>query len=246
MKKYILIALLINISWLFSNTLDIVTLEYPPYIYQERGIVKGVSVEIIKEAFIRMNIPFKITIMPWIRAMKQMKTGESDAVFTIYKTREREEFLYYSNEVVIDQTVSFFVKADSEIKYKGSLEDLREYRIGIVRGVSYGSVFDNGVLNGTLSKIVTVDSGEQSFLMLLRNRIDIVVSNRHGAYTILNRLKKSSGVKELLPEIEFLPSYIGFSRKKNLQDIRDKFDKVLKKMKEDGSYNRIIELNTMN
>lgn len=240
MKRYILLLIFFTYHLnIFSRTLDIVTLEYPPYIYQDNNSVDGLSVEIIKEVFHRLDIPITITIVPWVRALNQIKTGESDAIFTIYKTKERLDYIDFSKEVIIYQIVSLFTNYDSNIEYNGILEDIKNLNIGIVRGVSYGNIFDEAVKSNKLKNLYVANNGSRNFEMLLNNRVDIVVSNKYGAYHIIG--EKKLEVKELFPEIERIPSYIGFSKVRGLLHVRDDFDKVLIEVKQDGTYNSIIK-----
>jgi len=82
--------------------------------------------------------------------------------------------------------------------------------------------------------------GPPNFLKLIISRVDIVPSNKYVALDILTKLKKTDEVKELAPEVQSIPSYIAFSKKKNLAKTRDSFDETLKKMKSDGTYDKII------
>lgn len=224
----------------FSNELKLVTLQYPPYEYEENNEIKGVAVEIVKEVFRRMGQPVNIKLLPWVRAVAMVENGLADGFFTVYKTPEREVFAHYSKEVLIMQVISFFVKEDSLITFNGDLKKLRKYKIGVVRGVSYGEKFDNAVKDKILTDIEDVTIGEQNFYKLISSRIDIIVSNKFGAIHIIDRLNMRGEIKELDPIVQTVPSYIAFSRKKGLVSLRDKFDKTLRDMKNDGTYDEII------
>lgn len=238
-KTILLLLIIISYISIYSRTLDIVTLDYPPYIYEDENTIKGLSVEIIEEVFTKMGVSIKITILPWVRALKQIKVGESDAIFTVYKTKERLEFIDFSNEIIIYQIVSLFTHKSSNIVFKGSLDDIKRLNIGLVRGVSYGSIFDDAVRNNKLKKLYVANNGSSNFEMLLSNRVDIVVSNKYGAHYIIDKNKFQ--VKELIPEIERIPSYIGFSKKRELLEVRDEFDRILIELKKDNTYNSIIK-----
>lgn len=224
----------------FARKLEIVTLHYPPYIYVENAEIKGVVVEIIKEVFNRMHQPINISVLPWARAIKRIKNGKEDAIFSIYKTKEREIFADFSQEILIMQTVSLYVRKDSHIEFNGDINTLSRYRVGAVRQVSYGKAFDLAVKNKALPSLVLVNIGLQNFQMLLADRVDIVVSNKHGASTILKSISGSDKVRELTNILHSIPSYIAFSKKRNHIQLINKFDSILKVMKKDGSYNSII------
>jgi len=83
--------------------------------------------------------------------------------------------------------------------------------------------------------------GETNFHELLAGRIEIAVSNCLGAKWILARMAMTGAVEELSPPLESLPSYLGFSKRKNLKALRDHFDQVLAQMKADGTWARIMK-----
>lgn len=224
-----------------SDKLEIVTLQYPPYVYRDDEKVSGVAVDIIQEAFSRMQQPITIHVLPWARAIYQIRNGDSDAIFTIYKTPERELFADFSSEILISQTISLFVQKNSSIVFDGDIKSLSRYSFGAARKISYGNLFDNAVEKRVLSNLALVNTEEQVFKMLIAGRLDIVVSNKFGASDILKQISGQEKVRELIPTLQTVPSYIAFSKKRNLSAIRNKFDLTLKQMKTDGSYHKIIQ-----
>lgn len=223
-----------------SNTIHLVTLQYPPYEYEKDGEIKGIAVDIVKEIFDRMGYETKIELLPWARALEMIKNGEADGIFTAYKTPERETFADYSNEILIPQTISLFVLNDSEITFDGDLSKLSNYTFGVVNGVSYGEKFDSLIKENILST-ETTSTGEKNIEKLLNKRFDILISNKYGALSILNQKNLSDKIKELTPHVEIVPSYIAFSKSRNLTQLRDEFDKILAKMIEDGTVDEHIE-----
>jgi len=175
--KIVFLFILLTVQKLSASHLDIVTLEYPPYIYQQEGVATGAAVEVIKEVFFRMEQPILIKTVPWARAIALVNGGHVDAIFTIYKTISREKFLLYSNEVLISQPVSLFIKENSSIVFERELAKLSLYQFGVVRKVSYGKNFDEAIKNGMLKNIQLANNGEQNFKKLFADRVDIVVSN---------------------------------------------------------------------
>ena len=161
-------------------------------------------------------------------------------MFTIYKTPEREVFADYSKEVVIPQIISLFVKRDSPIEYTGDLSQLKHHHFGVVSKVSYGKKFDKAIENNLFTHIEETATGELNMKMFLKNRFDILISNKYGALFILKTLNKMDAVRELQPEVEKVPSYIAFSKKRNLTAVRDEFDMTLKQLKDEGAYEKLI------
>jgi polar amino acid transport system substrate-binding protein len=240
----VLSALLFVLLFGYTNTgaLELVTLQYPPYEFLDKGEVKGVAVEIVQEVFKRMKVPIKITLYPWDQSLAMIQKGEADAIFTIFKTPEREAFVDFSHEVLMPQVVSLFVTKDSHIVFDGDLNKLSRFTFGVVRTVSYGSLFDDAVKSGVIRGIETSETGEENMKKLLQGHCDILVSNRYGALHIVKKMNNMDQVKELTPAIQSVPSYIAFSKKRSLTSLRDECDRILRNMKDDGTYESIITL----
>lgn len=247
MKTYICQLLLTIFIFLTTNhiafcrTLELVTFQYPPYEFEEDGEIKGIAVEIVRAAFKKMNQPIRISIKPWNEGLKQVKEGEADAIFTAYRTAERMEFADYSRKILMAQIVSLFVKKESKISFHGDIKTLRHFKIGVVKNISHGKMFDSAVKEGYLSNLIDDSTdGIENMQRLINGEFDIAVSNKYGAMYILRNLNKMDHVRELTPEIQFVPSYIAFSKKKNLIITRDRFDLEISKMKRSGEYVEII------
>lgn len=242
MKKIMVACLIIFLSAAscFARTLEVVTLQYPPYAYKEKSDVKGVATEVVRAVFRKMGQPIEIKLYPWARAIKMIELGEADAIFTAYKNPTREKFSDYSREILIQQAISLFVLKSSPAEFDGDLGKLLKYRFGGVRKVSYGTVFDQAVENGVISSPELTITGEVNMSKLLKGRFDILVSNRYGALYILKKMNKLDKVRELSPIVQSVPSYITFSKKRDLTLVRDKFDVVLADMKRNGTYGKII------
>jgi polar amino acid transport system substrate-binding protein len=223
-----------------TTALELVTLEYPPYEYLENGKVKGVAVQIVQEVFKRMKKPITITLYPWDQSLAMIQKGEADAIFTIFKTPEREAYADYSYEILIPQVVSLFVKSDSNIVFDGDLNKISRHTFGVVHTISYGSIFDEAVKKAAIRNIDTSETGEENMKKLLQGRVDILVSNRYGALDIAKKMNAMDQVKELEPAIQNVPSYIAFSKKRDRKSFRDEYDIILRKIKDDGTYDRII------
>ncbi|WP_232514843.1 substrate-binding periplasmic protein [Chromobacterium violaceum] len=235
-----LMLLLPPLSVAGERPLELVTLQYPPYQYQEGAGVKGFVVDIVREAFSRMGRTVHVSVYPWGRSLAMVETGQADAIFTLYKTPEREARLDYSRQTLMPQAVSLFVLQDSTIRFDGRLGQLAGYRFGVVRSVSYGAAFDTAARQGLIRIAETAASGEQNMEKLVARRFDILVSNRLGAWDIIRRQHVEGLVRELQPPVERIPSYIAFARKPDLAGVRDRFDAELEGMKRDGCYARLV------
>ncbi len=239
------IGLLLLNQAMAQAPLNLVTMDYPPYTYEEGGEAEGFATDILRETFRRMEIPISITVIPWARGIAEMKKGTVDGIFTIYRKVEREKFADFSEEILVMELVSLFVLADSPITFDGDLVTLlKQYRFGTVRGYSYGKAFDEARKLDGIKKPTEAATSEQNVLKLLKKRYSIMVHDKYVALDILRRLNKTERVKELIPSVQEVPAYFAFSKASkypNLREIRTKYDAALLQLKVDGTYGQIID-----
>ncbi len=222
-----------------ADTLKIVSLQYPPYQYIEDGIIKGCAYEIIEEVFKRLGYNFDMEIIPWSRALYSLQNGKADAVFTIYKTEEREKYLDFTKEVLINQEIALFKLKGSRIDFNGDFRSVREKVIGTVYSVNYGMKFDKALIDLSLQTVDSVD-GEANFRNLLFNRVDLLINNVAGANYLIDMLDIHSKVEIIYPVIEAVPSFLAFSKHHDYSGLKFEYEEELKKLKQDGTYNKIL------
>ncbi|CTQ54455.1 cystine transporter subunit [Roseibium album] len=224
-----------------ADALKLVTLSYPPYEFQDGAKVDGIVVRILHRAFEKLGHQIEIEVLPWKRALLMARQGSADAVFTVYKTEERLKFLDYSKTVIMPQVVSLWALKDAGIEFNGNLLSLENVSIGLVDGVSYGAIADSAIASGKLRNLDYAPSSSQNIKKLLAGRTDTVIMNRYGAIYHLRLQNGFDRVTELRPAISSVPSFIGFSKARNLEKLRDRFDDVLQSMISAGEYQKIID-----
>lgn len=237
----IAVCLVLTTVPLRAEQLRLVTFEYPPYEYLDGAEADGLVVRIVREVLRRLDRPATIQVLPWKRALHLVRIGEADAIFTAFKTDEREQFLDYSNMVLMPQTLSVWVRKESEIGFDGTMASLAKTDIGLVEGISYGPIVDEAVKAGQLLSLDYVPESSNNISQLLGKRIDAVIMNKYGAMHHLKLFNALEEVEELQPAISSVPSFIAFSKKSDLAELRDAFDGVLEEMITSGEYQAIID-----
>lgn len=224
-----------------ADTLRLVTGNYPPYEYLENGRPRGLSVELLEEAFRRCHRAIHIEILPWARALAETRSGHADAVFSTLKTPEREAELIFSDETLVALDSSLFIRHGAPVAYRGDLAALKGYAIGILNGTSSGPAFDAAVTSGALPHVDRANDTETNIRKLLAGRIDLMASDRYVALYYLRRAGLADRVEELAPPLQRDQSYLAFHRDARLFAVRSDVDSALAAMKKDGSYQRIVE-----
>ncbi|MBQ4880100.1 substrate-binding periplasmic protein [Pseudoalteromonas luteoviolacea] len=224
-----------------ARVLQFVTLEYPPYQYLEGNQPKGVGIAMVNEIFERMDKPIAVRFMPWGRAIREIQSGHADGIFTIYSSKARKQTMLFSEQVLINQSVSIFSKRDSKLNLTGTIDELSELSVGLVRNVSYGFEIDQAIKQGQIHKIVEANSGMQSFKLLFAGRVDIVISNQLGGADILRRLDIQNEIKRHTEYAYAIPSYFAFPKTRRGEKLKKRFDETLLQMKADGTYQAVLQ-----
>lgn len=218
-----------------AQDLTIVFEDYPPYEYIEDNEVKGINVELIREAFKRMAINPQFEPRPWKRALYELKNGDILALSSGFKTPERETYGLFPSEPLAMETVMVIALKTSAVEIN-SLEDLRGLKVGVIREYAYGNEFDT--LEG-LTK-VEANSNPRLLQMLLNQRMDVIIGNK----AVFKHLAKSIGQLAHIRfayEITNEPLYLFFSRARGqfAENLSKDFGKAIKTMHDDGTFKAI-------
>ena len=248
-KIYILFILLFillfinifNSAHAIEDKLIVVTRLYPPYIYPEGDDVKGISSELVKYVFNKMNQKYQIIIQPWNRSHGEIESGKADIIFTVNRSPERDKIMTYNNEPLVHQNMSFYKKKTNDAIFNGDYKNLKNKTIGYVRAAYYGDTFMKGIKD---NNIVTEESWdyEKCILKLQSDRYDVIV----GSEKVVEYLMKNLNIDrkeyvKLQPKVETITSFLGFSKKKDYTKIKAKFDEILLKIKNSGEYEKIVK-----
>lgn len=171
-----------------------------------------------------------------------VRTGQRDCVFTIFYTEERSRSLDFSKTSLLPQLIYFYARDDHLFNFEGDFKALIPLRIGTVFGVKYGPQFEAARSKLVIREVVTL---EQNFQKLRLGRIDLVPSNLYTASYTLEKLASLDGagsrIVRLPQAVDTVPSLIAFTKTKNLERVRDRFDIELRAIIANGEYRRILE-----
>jgi polar amino acid transport system substrate-binding protein len=238
--KRVLFLFLCLLSFLANGEVKLVVLEYPPYVtLNSKNEVDGLAVKIVEQIFAQLGKPITISVLPWGRAIIQVRSGKADGIFTAFKTSEREQFVRYIDGVLFEQNIVAIRSNESTMTWHEAI--FEKSRLCLVNNVSYGRYIDEMVEKKRFKIVIRVKLPEQCLQLLRYKRVDFWISNEAGARYIsaTNQLKGQLIFEQ--PPIESIPSYIAFSKRGSvtLEEIAQ-FDEALEKMKNSGEYRNII------
>lgn len=79
------------------------------------------------------------------------------------------------------------------------------------------------------------------FKLLDNGTIDIFIGDKYGALYQHKSTGLKKRIRRLYPDVQSTPAFMAFSKKRNLIQIRNRFDSALREIKANGVYNSIIE-----
>jgi polar amino acid transport system substrate-binding protein len=225
----------------YPGGLVLVAADSAPTAYMQDGKPSGILVDVVTAAFRRTGHQFEIQLMPWARCLAEIRSGRVDGIFSVFKLPERNEFLTYTSVPIITQVEAFFVPADSDVKFGGDVNQLGGLRIGTIRGTSYGIKVDSALKSGVWSTVVETNNVDSLVGMLVLKRIDLAVGYRHVVFEAATKQGDLNKIRELSPDIDEIPSYLAFSKKRDYSEVIADFDRALTSMKNDHSFEAIYE-----
>ncbi len=235
--------LILMLSVVLSNTAVAETYSFVgttfPFILEQKpnGEIYGLGADIARKVVQRLGHNLTITMYPFKRALRMIERGEADVFIGPYKSAERETFMSYNTYAFYQDPMVFYGKADLSFIWGGEFSSLEGKRIGLTRGWSYGTKFDQYKKN---LQTDTADTVKANFQKLLVDRIDLFATHPRNASKLIDELHIKEKVKMLLPPIIVNKGYYGFSKKRNLEKFLIQFDLEFKKMIESGE---ILQLN---
>jgi polar amino acid transport system substrate-binding protein len=221
--------------------LVLVAADSAPTAFMQDGRPSGILVDVVTEAFQRTGRQFEIQLMPWARCLAEIRSGRVDGIFSVFKLPERNEFLTYTSVPVITQIEAFFVPADSDVKFDGDISNLGDFRIGTIRGTSYGIKVDSALKTGVWPTVVETNNVDSLVGMLVLKRIDLAIGYRHVVLEAAKKMGNLNKIKELAPGIDEIPSYLAFTKQRDYSEVIADFDRALTSMKNDHSFEAIYE-----
>lgn len=213
----------------FAEKLIFATTVWPPYQYEEKGEMTGIGVDIVNRVCKRLDITPEIRLLPWKRALRDVRIGRAHGLVSALRTDERAEFMHYVSEPLFTVKVAIFARKEDHVDISG-LADLKT-PIGSVVSYSYGPEFDK---HPGLKKVECSDDREL-IRILDKGRIDVGVA--HEGPFLFNCGKL--GLRDRFKPVHVLsenPSFTTFSKTmgEKGQALADRFGAALRDMKKEG------------
>ena len=220
--------------------------DYAPFISRgEDGAPVGLYRDIMIEAFRRLGIPLSVELYPWKRAQKYVEEGRGDGMITALTEKRRARFLATDPIYIVDERV--FTQRDNprikEIMTIKTIDGLRGFKLVDTIGAGWAEENFKGL------DVIWASSHSSALNLLASGRVDIYVLGKYpGLVDIRRRIAEnvpySEGLRKLVVGPHTLHEvYYSLLIRKNspFASIIPEFNRVLKAMWDDGSYQAILD-----
>ena len=209
---------------------------FPPFGYKDSdGNYTGFDIELAKEVCRRNNWTLKTQpIIDWNTKQLELESGEIDCIWSEFTIDGREDDYTWS-EPYFNNSKKIIVKSDSDIK---NIDDLKGKVLEVQQGSSVlKTINNNTTLKDTFKEIKEVDGYDTALMDLQSGVCDVVIADSGLAYYLVT--EKYPDTKILNESLSHEKYGIGF--KKGNTELRDKVQKTLDEMFEDGTVDKIAQ-----
>ncbi|MBU1564610.1 MAG: transporter substrate-binding domain-containing protein [Proteobacteria bacterium] len=246
MKKLCLLSLSLFVLLCFvhgtlqaGGSVTLATLDWEPYI-GEKLPDQGYVASLVRESYKATGYTTKIAFMPWARVVAMAKEGKYDGYLPEYYA-ELLKAEFFLSEPFPGGPLGFFKKKADNISFK-TLNDLKDYKIGVVRDYVNTEAFDKADF---LQKEVA-NNDLTNLRKLVGSRLDLVVADKFvGTYLLKQDMPDKVGEIEFVtPALEEKSLYLCISKKVPDAEAKIKaFNDGLKIITDNGTLVNIMKAN---
>lgn len=165
-----------------AQKLKILTTEWSPYVSQEMECF-GFTAEVVCYAFLAAGHEVEFVFTSWDENEKRIKKGSYLAAFPHKQTPARDKFALFSKPIANSKDVFFYIKQSPKpIDFK-NLTDLKNYKIGGVKGY-----YNSGMLKKAGLQIDYASDPVTSFKKMYIGLVDLVPENEFVGWAIVQKL----------------------------------------------------------
>ena len=203
--------------------------EFPPYEYHENDTIVGIDADIARAIADQMGMELEIQDMAFDSLIPAIQSGKADfAAAGMTVNEDRLKNVDFTDTYAQAAQV-IIVKKDSPI---ASPDDLTGKKIGVQTGTT-GDIYADDIENAEVQRF---NKGREAVMALNQGKIDAVIIDREPAKVFV---KENEGLKIL--DEAFTEEEYAIAVKKGNTELRDKVQKTLEEMAQDGTLKAISE-----
>jgi len=237
---YLITILIIYSPDLFAHKLKFVAEELPPFHYLDKNKQPvGVLVDVLNAVLHQANLQADIELLPFARSYELTVKNPDILMFSFLKTPSRTPNFKWVGQVYTNKAYLVGLKNREDIQLY-TLNDAKEYILGTIRGY-YSETFLRQANFTTKRHLYLTVNYTQLWGMLLKGRIDLILTNTIALESELKSLNITRDSVNLFFEVQQFPSelHIAAGLKTSNKTIIKLAD-ALKKIKQNHVYDKIL------
>ncbi len=234
--RNIILTILLLSSFVKANDIKLMMEIFSPYQFKDDNQkLIGISVEIVEAIEKELGNNNKIKLYPWVRGVKVLDKKKNSALFSMLRTKDREDKYKWVGPLDKMQLV-FFKKKGSSIVLN-NIDDARKVnKIGVTRKVA-----NHDILSSMNFKNLDVASGndDKNIRKLLKGRIDLWPYLKSAGLYNAKKMGKAGEIV-VIPNVVLFEGdlYIAFNKKTDDKIIK-KWQNALDKLVKNGTIDKI-------
>jgi polar amino acid transport system substrate-binding protein len=213
--------------------------EFAPYSQRRDGKMAGILVGIMDELLVqRLGLSIEHEGFPWVRAQQRVKEGLSDAFVTV-PTDERKAYTVPTQEWVTQGRLTMFVRANEP--QRAQLEKIKA--IAELKAFNVGTYLGNSWVKSKFADIEVnyVTNRDSALKMLQAGRLQVMVDAASPTRAAVRMAGMEKEIVELPPVLDVSEAHLCIGKQSPLLARAKDIDATLRKMKADGSLQRLSE-----
>ena len=226
----LLILLVFPLTCFASPRMTLITEENPPFNYTENGQLSGATIAVVREIIHRLRGSDNITMLPWARGYKRLKTEPNVVLFTTARTAERENLFHWVGPLYVFR-LQFYARTKGAPAID-SLESAKQ--VGTIG--TYKDDFREELLKSLgFTNIDSSNNSLSNIRKLMSGRVDLWFFDNIGAPNLARAAGIDRGEIKAVFTYRQHFSYIAIS-KQTSSAIVQQWQTTLDEMKADGTF----------
>lgn len=218
----------------YGEKLRIVTEPWAPYVYDDKGSMRGLDYETTVTVFQRLGVDVEWQFLPWKRCLAMLDQGHADGALDIFHSHDRDALLLYPGEPLSDVEFVLFY-ANERPHPAETLDDLRGLTVGISPGYLYGDAFSES----RLFSREPAPSHEANFGKLSLGRIDLVITDRRVGQHVIKAMGLEGKVSQAPLVVSRQQQFLAVRRGAGMDLLVQRFAAELKRFKQEPAYSAL-------
>lgn len=158
-----------------DDELMLYTEHFPPYNFEENGVVRGINADILLQACAMANLQCTMQIYPWLRAMELAQKNPTSGIFTISKTKSRVPLFQWIGPLASSKAYLYRLATRPEVTAH-DLDQAKKYSIA----VAHGDVYEEFLLSQGFEygkNLIEFRSKSEPVPLFLQGKVDLVIGS---------------------------------------------------------------------